>query len=178
MHLDPLYIQALPHLSHTGSGEHLEGVLDLPSIDIGTRHFALEQGISYQVDLTNTGEAILLSGKATALLKTHCDRCLKPTELDLTGEVEGYFLFDTATVANGDSLEVYEEVDRDGRIDIAPPLLAAIVVELPTVTICGPSCEGAVSLVPQNETADSKVADDDIQVQSPFAALKDFKFEE
>lgn len=178
MHLDPLYIQALPHLSHTGSSDHLEGVLELSSIDIGTRHFTLEHGIAYQVDLTNTGEAVLLSGKATAVVQTQCDRCLTPTALSLTGEVEGYFLFDTATVANGDSLEVYEEVDRDGRIDIAPPILAAIVVELPTVTVCGPSCEGAVSLVSDNDATSHTADEGDTEPESPFAALKDFKFEQ
>lgn len=180
MNLEPLYVQVLPRLAHTGSAEQMQGTLDLTSIDVGHRHFDLAQGIDYDISLTNTGEAVLLSGQASATLATFCDRCLNPTELKLAGEVQGYFLFDVATAPESEGLEVYEEVDKKGRIDIAPCVLAAIVVELPTVTLCGPQCEGPAAELKEASTAieSDLEASEDINPESPFAALKDFKFEE
>lgn len=183
MHLEPLFVQVLPRLLRTGSEEHVTGVLAIPSIDVGTRHFALTEGIAYDLDLINTGEAVLLSGRASAELNTTCDRCLKPTELNLVGEVQGYYLFDKASVEETEGLEVYEEVDREGRVDLAPPILAAIVVELPTVTVCGPDCSGPdkafIHEQSELEHADSVERDEDgINPESPFAALKDFTFDD
>lgn len=179
MHLEPLYISVLPRLAHTGSAEHAEGHYDLASIDIGNRHFGLSEGIAYEVDLVNTGEAVLLSGKASAELDTICDRCLKPSKLALSGEVQGYFLFDKESVEETEGLEVYEEVDRDGCVDIAPPLLAAIVVELPTVTVCGTDCSGpAIPLAEEPDDEPTAHQSDAINPESPFAALKDFKFDD
>lgn len=176
MELTPLYIQVLPRLSRTGSIEHLEGVYEFSRIEIGSRCFDLS-GIDYNIDLTNTGEAVLLTGQASAELNTSCDRCLQPAKLDITGETQGYFLFEKESVEDTDGLEVHEEVDRDGRIDIAPALLAAIVIELPTVTLCRPECEG---IAPAAEAGEQGAEDkaEDTPPASPFAALKDFKFDE
>lgn len=180
MHLDPLNLQVLPRLSHTGSAEHVEGVLELASIEVGVRHFALDQGIAYDIDLTNTGEAILLSGRTTAALSTNCDRCLDPAILNISGEVQGYYLFDASTADDGESLEVYEEVDRDGQIDIAPPLLASIVVELPTVALCKPDCAGIpeVPVSTAETSAEDSSEEHPYNPDSPFAALDNFQFED
>ena len=175
MNLEPLYVQALPYLTRTGATEHVTGVLDVFSIDIGHRHFVSAQGLSYDASLVNTGEALLLSGKASTILDTSCDRCLEPTRLDITGEIQGYYLFDASKVKAGDGLEEYEEVDSDGRVDLAPPILAAIVFEIPTVVLCEASCSG-IALSPDAEAAIEEV--DNEKPPSPFEALKDFKFEE
>lgn len=176
MHLDPLYISVLPRLMHTGSLERVQGTLDLPCVDLGHRHFDLEKGIAYDATLANTGEAVLLSGTATATLNTKCDRCLEPTTLKVAGEIEGYFLFEKEDFAGGESLEEYELVDSKGRVDIAPPVLAAIAIELPLVTLCKTDCTGI--LVPKTEDADEGFGDKKTGRASPFAALKDFKVKE
>ena len=179
MDLDPLYRQVLPRLTNTGATDQAVGVLDVQSIDIGHRHFDVPEGIAYDVSLVNTGEAILLSGRATAALGTSCDRCLEPTQLSITGEVQGYFLFDPSSIKSGESLEEYEAVDSDGRVDLAPPILAAIVFELPTVTLCNPDCVG-VTAPEDTDTVDDVQDEDEFDAEppSPFAALKDFKFDE
>ncbi len=182
MHLDPLYIQVLPQLRDTGNTEHTQGALDVSSIVIGHRHFDVPKGILYDANLVNTGEAVLLSGTATAELQTNCDRCLEPAQLNITGEIQGYFLFDKASVKDGESLEEYEEVDKKGRVDIAPPLLAAIVFEIPTVALCKPDCEGIEGVEVFDDSESSSDAEEhgteEGSPPSPFAALKDFKFEE
>lgn len=182
MRLDPLYIQVLPRLAATGSSEHAQGVVSLESIDVGHRHFDVPEGISYDASMVNTGEAVLLSGTATATLTAPCDRCLEPTEFTLTGELQGYYLFEPDKLTDEEKLEVYESVDTDGRIDIAPPILAAIVFELPTVTLCSSDCKGVtdfdadtIRFFAEEESSD---ATDTINPASPFAALRDFKFEE
>ncbi|MCL2530366.1 MAG: DUF177 domain-containing protein [Coriobacteriia bacterium] len=182
MQLDPLYIQVLPRLTNTGSNEHAEGALPLTSIEIGFRHFQVAEGIGYDINLTNTSEAILLSGTATANLSASCDRCLESTEISLTGEIQGYYLFEPLEEPGDDKLETYEMVDSSGRIDIAPPLLAAIVYELPPVTLCRADCEGLISEAPLGapvaESAKVDPATDGINPESPFAALKDYPFDE
>ena len=183
MYLDPLYIQVLPRLANTGSTLELQGVLPIKSIDIGFRHFDVPGGINYDVNLFNTSEAVLLSGTAAASLSTNCDRCLEHTELSLAGEVQGYYLFDPSHTPGEEQLESYESVDREGHIDIAPPILAAIVYELPTVTLCKPDCEGILLRLVQSPDPAEAVeegieGEDGIDPESPFAALKDYRFEE
>jgi len=188
MHLDPLYIQVLPRLLNTGSSEHIEGDLSITRIDVGFRHFDVPEGIVYDANLVNTSEAILLSGTASAELVTSCDRCLEATKLNISGEIQGYYLLEPAPEPDGEKLEVYELVDSRGRIDIAPPILAAVVYELAPVTLCKPDCEGVISLdgedsqgSPALSTADggdSVPKTDDINPESPFAALRDYRFDE
>ena len=188
MYLDPLYIQVLPRLLNTRSMEEAQGILDLKSIDIGHRHFSLPEGISYDASLTNTGEAVLLMGQATAVLATECDRCLEPATLSITGELQGYFLFDKEKINEDEDLEEFEEVDKKGRVDIAPNILASIVFEIPTVALCGAECEGFEQVMSEEEAAAVEEAASETQGNTstegdnnpphPFAALKDFKFED
>jgi uncharacterized protein len=186
MQLDPLYIQVLPRLNETGSSESLSGVLPLESIAIGFRQFKVLEGISYEVQLSNTSEAILASGRASALLSTSCDRCLETCELKVSGEIEGYYLFEPSRADKEEKLELYEQVDETGRIDLAPPILAAIVFELPTVTLCKPDCGGVQEELEQNSdssgpagTAEPTESAESAEPakENPFSALKDFKFE-
>ena len=172
MELKPLYIKVLPKLNETGSCDKVQGVMPLASIDVGFRHFTVSEGIAYDVSLVNTSEAVLVSGKATALLATPCDRCLEDTELSLSGEIQGYYLFDPIDAPGTEQLEVYEMVDTEGRIDLAPPILAAIVYELPPVTHCRSDCEG----IPLEAIEDADPVG--IEKENPFAALKDFKFDQ
>jgi len=182
MHLDPLYIQVLPKLTNTGSSERVQGVFPLASIEVGFRRFEVTGDISYDARLTNTSEAILLDGTATARLASTCDRCLEKTELSISGEIQGYYLFEPIEVPEDEKPEVYELVDTAGRIDIAPPVLAAIVYELPLVTLCKPDCEGlapeGAQVVRPADNEESELEASGMNPESPFAALKDFPFEE
>ncbi|MDR1359107.1 MAG: YceD family protein [Coriobacteriales bacterium] len=171
MHLDPLFIQVLPQLRTLGSTQQAQGVLPVSSIDIGHRHFELPEGIAYEASLANTGEGVLLSGTASAELATSCDRCLEPAALQITGEIQGYFLFQKPRGERDQGLEEYEAVDAKGRIDIAPPILAAIVFEIPTVTLCQPDCDGGSTQASAAEPPDDAPSS---EAPSPFAALKDF----
>lgn len=154
MQLDPLYIQVLPQLTQTGSSELAQGTMPLDSINVGFRDFAVHAGIDYDISLLNTSEAILLSGTATARISTNCDRCLEPVELVLKGETEGYYLLDPKEAPEDEKLEDYERVDPEGRIDVAPPILAAIVFELPSVSLCKPDCAG-IALAVDSSGGDS-----------------------
>lgn len=184
MHLEPLFIKVLPRLSKIGSTDQAQGVLDVRSIAIGHRKFEVPDGIAYEANLLNTGEAVLLSGVASASLETTCDRCLEPANIPLTGEIQGYFLLDKTSAAGGKSSEEHERVDDDGRIDLAPPILAAIVFELPTVNLCEADCAGisapasASSAPCTSTTSENNIHSEVEKPPSPFAGLKDFKFED
>lgn len=184
MQLNAYFVQVLPCLREIGDMEQARGTLDIADIDIGHRHFEVPGGIAFDANLVNTGEAVLLSGTASAELDTNCDRCLEPVRLCLTGEIQGYFLFDRESVKDGERLEEYEAVDRKGRVDIAPSVLAAIVFEIPTVTLCRADCPGIAREAAEDEpgAADGEEAGtseaDGVNPLSPFAVLKDFEFED
>ncbi|MCL2806979.1 MAG: DUF177 domain-containing protein [Coriobacteriia bacterium] len=181
MQLDPLNIQVIPRLVNTGSADQTQGVLPLANIAVGHRQFGVLGGISFDANLLNTSEAILLNGTATACLTTCCDRCLENTQLSITGELQGYYLFEPLATQD-EELEVYEMVDAKGYIDIAPSILAAIVHELPPVTLCAQDCKGITILSTDDASHDNSVQEKGeagkVNPLSPFAALKDFKIDE
>jgi uncharacterized protein len=152
-------------------------------------------GIVYDVTFTNTGEALLLTGSARALLQGSCERCLEAADWDVHGAVEGYYLLhESATGAGGadeDAASEFDSVLADGTVDLAPALVAAIVIELPPVMLCsaGADCRGICPYCGADRnknncgceradavlSADKNVAEPDERNldASPFAQLRD-----
>jgi uncharacterized protein len=184
MELTPFEIKLLPNLTNTGASELRQDVYQLDSLDVGARHFELKGGIDYDVNFTNTGEAILLTGYAQAELESACDRCLESVVTVINGQVEGYYLLEEPVGDPEDDSEgEFEFISKDGLIDLAPALLAAIVFELPAVVLCDPDCKGICPECGANlnigrcdctkHESTTPPDQDDINPNSPFAQLKD-----
>ena len=142
MELEALPIKVRRKLAETGTRLEQNGNYPLSKLSLGRRELALANGIDYDVTLTNTGEAILLAGNATAIMLGKCERCLEDALFEIKGDVEGYYLFyPPSREAQKDDYS-QGTVDSEGRVDIAPEIVAAIVVELPTVLLCSPDCPG------------------------------------
>jgi uncharacterized protein len=168
-----LIYRLLPDLAALGSSAALSGNLAVQAFAKGARDFRAEGGIDYQLELTNTGGAVLLSGRASARLASACDRCLAEASLNINGDVEGYFVFDAQAEELKDAEAEFALVGKDGVIDLAPFIQAAIIFELPQIVLCREDCAGIcaacgadLNLEPcgcsQGDTADDH----------PFAALK------
>lgn len=168
-------------LQEVGGFTALEGTLDIPSYTVGLDSYELEDGVGYQVTLTNTGEAILATGTARATAHGECSRCLAPVTFDVVGDIEGYYLLDPASKPADDLDEdEYEYVSEDETVDLTAAVVAALVVETPLVLLCREDCKG---LCPHcgkdlNEGPCSCVDIEPVARNNPFAVLKDLNLED
>lgn len=143
--MDPIIISVDERLAGAGSVLPVAGHIDDDSYSVGDHDFRLPGGIDYDLVLTNAGEGILASGIVRAHVLGTCDRCLEDAEFDIASEVDEYFLFEAP--AEEDLSDDEDEVDfslvgEDHTIDLAEPIMAAIVMETPFVVLCREDCKG------------------------------------
>lgn len=167
-----------PELCEFGATRVLQGTLDEASYAVGGLTLATPQGITYDLLLTNTGEAILLQGGVTAHCETECSRCLRPAMLTVEGEAQGYYLLQPGAGADGFDDDEFEVVDAQGGFDVGEALMAALVSATPVAVLCDEDCKG---LCPRcgadlNEGPCS-CGNNDIDPLNPFAALAGMRFD-
>ena len=162
-----------------------EGVLALPFLEAGCDRYRFEEPLSWQVDVTNTGDALLVSGTVAGEAETECARCLDGFALPLAGEVEGYFLLDARDESPEDmDDDEFDVLPEDNVIDLEPLLNAALLLEFPLVPLCDDECKGLCPTCGANlnkgpcgcAPAEGDGGDD--VPPNPFAVLKDFPFEQ
>ena len=161
-----------------------EGVLALPFLEVGCDRYWFEEPLSWQVDVTNTGDALLVSGTVAGEAETECARCLDGFALPLAGEVEGYFLLDARDESPEDmDDDEFDVLSEDHVIDLEPLLKAALLLELPLVPLCDeecrglcPSCGANLNEGPCGCAREGEGGGDDAP-PSPFSVLKDYPFE-
>lgn len=171
-------VNIFPELDMLGGFRALEGTWDVTSYTVGGQEYAVPTGISYNIKLTNTGEAVLLEGKARAVATTECVRCLEPASLEVEGEVQGYYLFERVDEVEGMEVDEYDFVSDAGTVDVSAPILGALVHETPFVVLCDEDCKGLCPTCGANLNEGPCECDDDgIDPDNPFAALKGFKFD-
>ena len=168
-----------------------EGEYALDVLRAGPDDYRFDSPLSWSVDVTNTGSALLVAGTVTGDAVCACSRCLEDVAHSFKGSVEGYFLIEGGQRANLDFEDDEEELGEDEFdvlpddhiIDLAPLLEAALLVDAPTLPLCREDCAG---LCPQcganlNEGPcecgpDEALAEFEREA-NPFAALADYKFD-
>ncbi len=178
--MQQLVVSIHPDLVEPASTRFFEGTLDEASYRVGGMDLETPDGIQYQLQLTNTGEGIVLSGEASCAAITPCTRCLAPTRIEVSGAVEGYYLLEASEDADGYEDDEFEVIDADGSFDIAPAIIASLVYATPYVVLCKEDCAG---LCPRcgsdlNEGPCACDQADEIDPTNPFAVLKDLKLED
>lgn len=178
--MQQLVVSIHPDLVEPASTRFLEGTLDEISYRVGGMDLETPDGIQYQLQLTNTGEGIVLSGEASCTAITPCTRCLVPTRIEVSGAVEGYYLLEASEDVDGYEDDEFEVIGADGSFDIAPAIIAALVHATPYVVLCKEDCAG---LCPHcgadlNEGPCACNQEDEIDPTNPFAVLKDLKLED
>ncbi|OUP10125.1 DUF177 domain-containing protein [Collinsella sp. An2] len=181
--IDPIVVELEGRLESPGESLPVSGKVDIPGYAVGEKEFQLEDGISYDVVLTNAGDGILVSGLVRAHVIGTCDRCLDPAHFDVAGELEEYFLFHEPEDA-----EAYEDgfelVGENRSVDLAGPIADAVIMDTPFVVLCRPDCAGLCPVCGCNlnhEQCDCAEQAEEDWVQSdenPFAALKNLKLDE
>lgn len=168
---------------------HFEGVLDADTLSAGPDEYRLSDGIAWSVDVTNTGEALLVEGSAKTVATTACSRCLEDVTYDLDGDVEGYFLIEPS--ANDEESDEEEDFDAEEFdvlpeshiIDLEPLIMAGLLMDVPNMPLCRDDCKGLCPRCGANlndgpcgcdPAADDKLFE---EAKNPFSVLKDFKFD-
>lgn len=158
------------------------GTLDLPVLKAGPDLYDFLEPLSWQVFISNTGEeALLVSGTVEGRARTSCVRCLEPFELDLFGEVEGYFLLNDPGKDLPDDMaeDEFEVIGDDDTIDLEPLIIAALRLELPLVPLCSEDCKGICPKCGKNlnegpcDCVDEDGDETEDVPQNPFSVLKD-----
>lgn len=173
-----LIISIDPDLNEPASTRALKGTLDVDSFSVGGMQLDCENGVAYDLLLTNTGEGVVLSGEAACDAVTPCARCLKPARLHIEGSVEGYYVFDSCEGLEGYEDDEYETIAEDGTFDAVPAVMAAIVHATPYVVLCDEACAGLCLRcgADLNDGPCGCEEDDDVDPSNPFAVLKDYEF--
>ena len=182
MATDATAIIAIPEaLLETAATRHFEGTLDLAELAAGPDTYTFAAPVSWSVEATNTGDAILIQGTAAGDATTQCARCLEDVTYGLEGDIEGSF-----PIGGEEEAEMPEDMEGDEfdflpdnrKIDLVPLIVAALLLEVPLVPLCDDDCKG---LCPQcganlNEGPCGCSRDEADVEASPFAALKNFDF--
>ena len=180
--MDPIIISVDDRLEGAGSVLPVAGHIDDDSYSVGDHDFRLPGGIDYDLVLTNAGEGILDSGIVRAHVIGTCDRCLEDAEFDIASEVDEYFLFEAP--AEQDLSDDEDEVDfslvgEDHTIDLAEPIMAAIVMETPFVVLCREDCKGICPICGQNRNiAPCTCQEGGVRQNNPFSALSELLTED
>lgn len=122
---------------------YFEGTYDLAILKAGPDLYEFSGPLAWQVTLTNTGGALLVTGTVEGTAKTSCARCLNAFEFPVTGEIEGYYLLSEEEDAPEDmDDDEFSYLPKNNVIELDPLLKAALLLEMPLVPLCDDDCKG------------------------------------
>lgn len=157
-----------------GMADKLAGTMEVGEFSLGYLSYRITDGIAYEMTLSNVGDAIVVTGHASADVHGECVRCLEPAMVHVESDIEGYFALSENSDVTGMEEDEYEYVPDDGVIDLADSVYSAVVVEIPTVFLCREDCKGLCPTCGCDRNVESCDCDQQIDDMHPFAALKDF----
>ena len=180
--MDSTTIHVSQELFAPAESSSFAGVFAPEDLQAGPDTYTFKEPLSWNVLVSNTGGALLVSGTVTGTGVTECARCLEPLDVAINGEVEGYYLLNAEEVEfeEGED-EEFEVLGEDNTIDLVPLLEAAILVDLPLQPLCREDCAGicpdcGVNLNEQSCDCAQKRAQADAEFEeakNPFAKLKE-----
>ncbi len=170
-----------PELFAPAESSHFEGKLDAFRLVVGADDYEFVSDLPWMVDITNTGDALLVMGSVTGQATTACARCLDKISLTLQGDIEGYFLIDESQEAPEDmDDDEFDVLPENHELDLAPLIEAALVVAMPQVPLCSKDCKGICPVCGANLNNGPCSCENDKKIYplNPFAALQNFNFDE
>ena len=161
---------------------HFEGTYAVPVVKAGPDLYDFAEPLAWQVDVTNTGDALLVTGTVEGEAKTSCARCVDEFSFPVTGEVEGYFLIGADREAPEDmDDDEFDVLPDDNAIDLMPLVHAALLLEFPLVPLCAEDCLGLCPTCGANLNEGAcgctSAAPGDGAPANPFAVLADYPFD-
>lgn len=156
------------------------GTYDIPSLTQGADTYTFEHPLTWNVQVTNTGGALLVTGLVEGDALTSCVRCLEPASYYVEGEVEGYYLIPGSEVElTEEEREEYEVLGEDHCIDLSVLLTSALALELPFTPLCDDGCKGICAGCGANlntEPCTCNHEEKDDFHPNPFSVLRNIEF--
>lgn len=176
--MQPMLIHIPNELFTPAAYAHHQGEAQWDVLKAGPDLYTFAGPLEWSVDVSNTGDAFLVTGTVSGSATTSCARCLEDVTVPIMGEIEGYFLIGGDGDERPEDLEEdeFEVLPEDHQIDLAPLITAAILLELPLVPLCDDDCKG---LCPQcghnlNEgDCQCSAKADGVDPMNPFAVLQE-----
>jgi uncharacterized protein len=159
-----------PFLENVGGGAHVSDVLEFEHLVVGSETFLLREPAGFDVTVSNAGEGIVAIGSITAPVKATCSRCLCEFDTDIVAEVEGFWL--RPGDEEPEDTEISGVVDSEGAIDLAPALIAALVVEAPFAPLHDEDCAGLCPGCGADLNSEACNCTEATDATHPFAALE------
>jgi uncharacterized protein len=157
-------------LDEIGGGIHVADTIELDSLVVGDETFIPRGPAGIDVMVSNAGEALIAIGTIGIEVTAVCSRCLIEFETRIEGDVEGYW--PRPGYEAPEDQDVSGEVGTDGRIDLWPALLAALVVEAPFAPLHAEDCAGLCAQCGADLNVEECKCADEPDDEHPFAALK------
>ncbi|MBR5260400.1 MAG: DUF177 domain-containing protein [Eggerthellaceae bacterium] len=179
-------IQIPDELFAPAESSHFEGEYQIDRLEVGPDEYVFCGPLSWQVDVTNTGEAFLVMGTVEGEAVTLCGRCLEEVRVTLGGEVDGYYLIDPASAEDLEDMEgdEFDVLGEDDVIDIEGPIRAALLLEIPLVPLCDEDCKGLCLSCGSNlnegpcDCEPVEEVEEEEPANNPFAVLKSLKLDD
>ena len=178
--MESQYLLLPESLFETSAVGDFTGEIVLPDITMTPDVYHFAKPVRYNLFITNTGGALLVTGTVSAEAETTCARCLDPVTLDVDAEVEAYYLIPGKDEPFTEDEEVeYDQLTDGKKIDLTTLCQSTLALAFPYITLCSDDCKG---LCPQcgtnlnNETCSCSTEEPDDST-NPFAVLKNLKFD-
>ena len=168
---------------------HFEGEYQLDVLEVGPDDYRFEEPVSWSVDVTNTGAALLVAGIVSGSAICACSRCLEDVPHSFEGDIEGYYLIgaDQHAVEHDGEEELgedeFEVLPADHIIDLLPLVETALRVDAPVMPLCKEDCAGLCPTCGANlndgmcECGPDEALEEFDRASNPFSALAGLAFE-
>lgn len=110
--------------------------MDLSDVDFGGRR-PIQNPVVVTGDVRNVAGMLLLALEASTVLKSVCDRCLKPFDQPKTVRYE-CMLAEELEDEESDDIILLE----DGAVDLGDLARTAFILDMDTKTLCSEDCKG------------------------------------
>lgn len=157
-------------LDALGDSRFVTDTVPLTEVRLGDDVFTPLTPAAFTLTLTNTGSGIVADGRATATFRATCVRCLCDFDLEVTADVDGFY------VQEGDDADLPDEQEREyiheERIDLEPAVVQSLVLALPFAPVHSADCKGICATCGADLNEGACDCGPDLS-GSPFAKLKD-----
>lgn len=159
-----------------------EGLLMPSEVLLEADGLRLAKPIHWQLTVRSTGgdDDFLLEGHATTTAIVECRRCLTEVQTEIATE----FFYPMMYKPGPAELKLLETNDENDetllfgkpQVDFAELITQLLAMELPLTVLCKEDCKGlSPEGVNLNEHPEAEKPIEEVEPESPFAALKDMK---
>ena len=139
--MNPYRVDISSILETLGESVEVSDTLTLEKLVVGAEEFVATAPFRFDVTITNTGTAVIAAGSIVAPVTATCARCLCEFPTEIVAEVDGFYVYPGHDEGVPEEQEI-EYIDPEGAIDLAPALLAALVLEAPFAPLHDEACRG------------------------------------